>query len=301
MLYRQVECFLAVAKLGSISRAAEQMYLTQPSLTARIKGLEDELGGQLFMRSKMGMRLTEAGTAFLPYAERCVASIDNGKQHLMDLWEGTSGHLRLGTLPRVGTYTLPAILQEYTSTHPGVSISVNTGHSTEILEMVLREEVQIGLARALCNPAIVNLPLYEESLVLVVHPQHRLASRERVNLSDLGQERLILFDRASSNFELTRALFQSERVLKPKMIELDNIEAAKKMVEHRLGVSLVPQQAVTRAERAGRLSILEVVSDGGPSLRRNIAAMHHNDVPLAGPALAFLRTVDGMKQSLGKA
>ncbi len=300
MLYRQVECFLTVAKLGSMSRAAEQMYLTQPSLTARIKGLEDELGDQLFVRSKSGMRLTEAGSEFLPYAERCVASIDNGKQRLRELREGTSGHLRLGALPRVSTYTLPPILQEFTSTHPGVSISVHTGHSTEVLEMVLREEVQIGLARALCNPEIVNLPLYEESLVLAVHPQHRFANKERVNLADLEQEHLILFDRASSNFELTKALFQGEGVQEPKMIELDNIEAAKRMVEHRLGVSLLPRQAVTRAEKAGRLCVLEVVSDDGPSLQRHIAAMRRQDVPLTGPVLAFLKTVDLMNHTLGK-
>ncbi len=300
MLYRQVECFLMVVKLGSMSRAAEQMYLTQPSLTARIKGLEDELGDQLFVRSKSGMRLTEAGSEFLPYAERCVASIDNGKQRLRELREGTSGHLRLGALPRISTYTLPAILQEFTSTHPGVSISVRTGHSTEVLQMVLREEVQIGLARSLCSPEIVNLPLYEENLVLAVHPQHRFANEERVSLGDLEREQLILFDRASSNFELTKALFRGEGVQEPRMIELDNIEAAKRMVEHRLGISLLPRQAVTRAERAGRLSVLEVVSDDGPSLRRHIVAMSRKDVPLTGFVLAFLKTVDSMSDTLGK-
>ena len=75
MLIRQVECFLTVSRLGNVSRAAEEMYLTQPTLTARIKALEDELGDQLFVRTSRGMRLTEAGKEFLPYAERCVASL----------------------------------------------------------------------------------------------------------------------------------------------------------------------------------------------------------------------------------
>ena len=74
MLFRQMECFLAVARLGNVSRAAEEMYLTQPTLTARLKGLEDDLGDQLFVRTSRGMRLTEAGKEFLPYAERCVGS-----------------------------------------------------------------------------------------------------------------------------------------------------------------------------------------------------------------------------------
>ncbi len=68
MIYRQVECFLAVARTGNLSRAAEEMYLTQPTLTARLKALEEELGDQLFVRTSRGMRLTEAGRVFLPYA-----------------------------------------------------------------------------------------------------------------------------------------------------------------------------------------------------------------------------------------
>ena len=68
MLYRQVECFLAVARLGNVSRAAEEMYLQQPTLTTRLKGLEESVGDQLFVRTSRGMRLTEAGREFLPYA-----------------------------------------------------------------------------------------------------------------------------------------------------------------------------------------------------------------------------------------
>ena len=72
MLFRQLECFLAVARLGNLSRAAEEMYLTQPTLTARLKALEEELGDPLFVRTSRGMRVTEAGREFLPYAERIV-------------------------------------------------------------------------------------------------------------------------------------------------------------------------------------------------------------------------------------
>ena len=77
MLFKQLECFLVVARLGSMSRAAEEMFLTQPSLTARLKALEHEVGDELFVRARSGMRLTEAGRQFLPYAERSVASVAN--------------------------------------------------------------------------------------------------------------------------------------------------------------------------------------------------------------------------------
>ncbi|HZC84188.1 MAG TPA: LysR family transcriptional regulator, partial [Rubrobacter sp.] len=90
MLFRQLECFLAVARLGNLSRAAEEMYLTQPTLTARLKALEEELGDPLFVRTSRGMRLTEAGREFLAYAERIVDSFEEGKRRLEEL-RGASG------------------------------------------------------------------------------------------------------------------------------------------------------------------------------------------------------------------
>ena len=175
MLFKQLECFLVVARLGSMSRAAEEMYLTQPSLTARLKALEHEVGDQLFVRTRSGMRLTEAGRQFLPYAERSVASVENGKRHLKDLRKGTGGHLVLGALPRVSTYALPDLLEEFSLAYPRVVLSVKTGHSRDVLDMVLSEEVQLGLARSIEHPEVESVPLYEEELVLAVGTGHAFA------------------------------------------------------------------------------------------------------------------------------
>ncbi len=295
MLLGQLECFLVVAELGSLSRAAERMFLTQPSLTARLRGLEEEVGDQLFVRTKRGMRLTEAGSEFLPHAERCLASVEKGKRHLAELREASGGHLRLGALPRMVTYTLPAFLERFTSVYPRVSVSVWTGHSQDILGMVLREEVQLGLARSLDHPDVETLPLYEEELVLVVNPGHRFAREGSVNLEEVGREQLILFDRASSSYEFTRSLFRDDDTPEPRMMELDNIEAAKRMVEHRLGVAFMPRLAVVRAVAAGRLCTVEV--DDAPKLRRSVVALRRKDVPLTGAVTAFLELTDRMSRS----
>ncbi|MDQ3924784.1 MAG: LysR family transcriptional regulator, partial [Actinomycetota bacterium] len=147
-----MECFLAVARLGNVSRAAEEMYLTQPALTARIKALEEDLGDQLFVRTSRGMRLTEAGREFVPYAQRCMASLEEGRQRLEELRGASGGRLSLGTSPGVSTYALPTILERFTAVHPRVAVSVRTGHSEDVLEMVLKEEVQLGLAREMEHP-----------------------------------------------------------------------------------------------------------------------------------------------------
>lgn len=299
MIFRQLECFLAVAKLGSMSRAAEEMFLTQPTLTARLQLLEQEMGTQLFARTRSGMKLTEAGREFLPYAERCVSSFVNGKQHLKGLIDGTEGHLKIGALPRVSTYTLPDFLEEFASTHPQVVISVMTGHSKDILEMVLREEAQIGLARAMDHPEVEDIPLYEEELILVTNPRHRLAQRDRVNLDEIGREQLILFDRASSDYEMTKSLFRETGVQEPRMMELDNIEAAKRMVERGLGIAFLPRQAVSRAMSAGRLREIELTD--GPELKRSIVAMRRRDLPAIGTVTAFLELARESSPSSGRA
>ena len=299
MLLRQLECFLAVARLGNVSRAAEEMYLTQPTLTARIKALEDELGDQLFVRTSRGMRLTEAGKEFTPYAERCMASLQEGKQRLRELRDASGGRLALGTSPGVGTYALPAILERFTAAHPRVSVSVRTGHSEDVLEMVLKEEVQLGLAREVSHPEVESMQLYDDELVLVVDPQHRFTEKGSAELAEIGREQLILFDHASSYYELTQSLFRNAGIREFQAIELDNIEAAKRMVEHRLGVAFLPRTAVVRSVAAGHLCLIDV--EDSPEIQRPIVALRRRDVPLTGTARAFLEVASKMGEAPNRA
>ena len=286
MLYRQLECFLAVARLANVSRAAEEMFLTQPTLTARLKALEEEVGDQLFVRTSRGMRLTEAGKEFVPYAERCVGSFEEGRRHLAELREASGGRLVLGASPGVGTYALPGLLERFAAAYPKVSVSVRTGHSEDILEMTLREEVQLGLTRAMRHPEIESLHLYEDELVLVVDPGHRFTKRGSANLAEIGEEQLIFFDHDSSYFEQTHALFRNAGIRELRTMEVDNIEAAKRMVEHRLGVAFLPRTAVVRSVAAGNLSLISV--EENPEMSRSIVALKRRDVPSTGPVAAFL-------------
>ncbi len=207
MLLAQVESFLEVARRGNVSRAAEAMFITQPTLTARLHSLEREVGEPLFARTRRGMRLTDAGRAFLPYAERAIRAVKDGRQALIDARSATAGRLVLGAAPAISTYVLPALLQSFAAAHPRVDVAVRTGHSEDLLQMLLGEEVQLALVRALRHPDVETLPLYDEELVLVVPPSHPFAERGRVGIADVGEERLILFDRTSSYYELTQSFF----------------------------------------------------------------------------------------------
>ncbi len=299
MLFRQLECFLAVARAGNVSRAAKEMYLTQPTLTARLKALEEGLGDELFVRTSRGMRLTEAGKELLPHAERCVGAFEEGRQRLKELRSGSGGTLVLGTSPGVGTYALPGLLEQFVAAYPKVSVSVLTGHSEEVLEMVLDEEVQLGLTRAMSHPEVESLHLYEDELVLVVDPGHRFTGRGAADLAEISEENLILFDKNSSYTGQTLAIFRDAGMRELRTMEVDNIEAAKRMVEHRLGISFLPRTAVVRSVAAGNLSLITV--ENVPALGRSIAALKRRDVPASGPVAAFLDLARGMGETQDRA
>jgi DNA-binding transcriptional LysR family regulator len=174
---------------------------------------------------------------------------------------------------------------------------VRTGHSEEILDLVLREQVTLGLVRALQHPDIVSTPLYEDRLILVVEPGHPFAAEGRIRMKDLAEQQLVQFDRTSSYHDLTSALFVTAGVSPAGRMELDNIDAAKKMVEQGFGVALLPQTSVADELEAGILAEVEVV-DASPVRRKIVAITRRDAGPPAGQPKAFLATFEEIRDEL---
>ncbi len=297
MLLAQLEAVVETARHRNLSRAAETLHVTQPALTARLHGLESELGTDLFARGRRGMALTDAGRAFLPYAVRALAAVDEGASMLAELRRGGTGQLILGAAPAISAYVLPPLLLRFTRLHPRVGLSVRTGHSEEIMEMALRREIDLGLVRELQHRDIESRWLYDDELVLVAHAAHPLAERSPLAVAALADVRLILFDRTSSYYDLTNAFFRAAGVSPSGVMELDNIDAAKQMVGQGLGVALLPHTAVADELASGRLR--EIIIRGAQPIRRPIVAIRRSDVGhVAGPAAAFLEILAGVGEIL---
>jgi DNA-binding transcriptional LysR family regulator len=287
-----LETFVEVARYGNVTRAAEGLYLSQPSVSGRLQALEAELSEQLLVRVPRGVRLTDAGREFLPYAERAVRAYHEGCGALSELREVRTGRLVLGAAPAVSTYYLPGVLKRFVTEHPGVSISVRTGHSEEVLGMVLTDQVQIGLVRSMHHPELAVEACYEDELILVVNPAHPFRTQGAVTLDEVAREGLVLFDRTSSYYELTRALFLDSGIVPSAVMELDNIESAKKMVEQGMGLALLPRVAVGR-ELAMELLASVAITDA-PTIRRPVVAIHRHGPGLGGPGQAMLRLLREM-------
>src|SRR5919204_1646174 len=204
----QIEAFLEVARRQNLSRAAEALYVSQPTLTARLQSLEASLGERLFVRTRRGMRLTEAGETFLPFAEHPVRALSDGRERLAELRHGAAGRLMLGAPPTVTAYALPGLLARFHALHPSVRLTVKTGTSEEILEMVLHDRVQLGIMRALAHPEVVSVPFYHDTLVLIAGPAHPLAERgpagsgARLTGRRLAWPAAVVFRRAAGGREL---------------------------------------------------------------------------------------------------
>ena len=287
----QVEGFLEVARRGSVSRAAEALFITQPTLTARLQGLERELGTPLFLRTPHGMRLTDAGRAWIPFAERALRALVDGRDALEQVMKASAGHLMVASSPAVSTYVLPELLERFVAEHPRVEVSVRTGHSEYVVELVLRDEVQVGLGRAIHHPDLELRPFHTEELVLVCAPDHPFTKRQSVAMADVAGQRPIMFDRTSSYYEITQAAFLSAGVSLRGAMELDSIEATKKMVERGLGIALLPQTAVAR-EVAGKTLCVVKMKDAPPMQNTIVAFRRRDSGEPTGIVAAFLELLE---------
>src|SRR5215831_10894774 len=165
----QVEAFLAVGTFGGFRRAAAALRLTQPAISARIRGLEDSLNVRLFERGRQGhgLALSAAGRALRPHAEQLLQAVALARQAVHDIRPASGGAIQIAAVLSICTYLLPDVLKRFQSAHKDVMITVRSGHSKEVLEMVLRGDAEIGLARSLHHPEIETVSLRDDPLVLV--------------------------------------------------------------------------------------------------------------------------------------
>jgi DNA-binding transcriptional LysR family regulator len=257
----QLEAFLVAVRLHSFSRAAEAIGVTQPSLSARILVLEAELGEPLFHRVGRGVRLTDAGRAFLPYVQRAMDTLQTGREAVESSKTASAGKLHIGAARSISTNVLPGILETFRERYPGVDVAIKTGRSSEVLEWVLSEEIQLGIARDLRHPEVMTTHLYDEQIVLVTHPRHRFASSAVASIYEVASEPLIVYDKESTYFVLIDKICREAGILPNIQMDLDSIESTKRMIERGLGISFLPLNALSRELELGTLALVSLEED----------------------------------------
>ena len=289
MELHELQAFEAVAKHLSFTQAAEALFVTQPAVTRQIASLEAKVRTRLFERLGRTVRLTPAGEVLRQYSREILRLAAEAERAVGDVATGTTGRLAVGASSTTATYVLPQFLRKFREDSPGIDISVHTGSSAQVAEMVTGGSVDLGVVTGFRHqPGLVELPLADYATGVVVFPEHPLAANgsKTVKAADLAGCPLILMEEGTNLRTYVDRLLSAAGVAERVTMELDNVEAIKKMIEARLGISLLPLVTVATEVENGRLCALALADV--PKAQRRITAIYRHDKYLSSALKAFL-------------
>ena len=258
----QLEAFERVARLGSFTRAAEEMNLTQPSVSARIATLEAELGGPLFERSRRRLRLTALGKIVLPYAERALAAVADGWQAVQSYAEGRLGQVVISSLDTSALYILPEPMKRFRLEYPAIDLTIKLRGSRYTIDLLYDGGATLGLIAApLWDKGIQVRAHFQEQVRAVASPQHPLAvlqTERQLRLEDFYDHtiyRMALSPRVTALVE--ELAERGRRGAGGAMVSIPTI-MARHLLVHGLGVAFLPENFVRPVVDEERLVFLDV-------------------------------------------
>ncbi|MDR7401114.1 MAG: LysR family transcriptional regulator [Armatimonadota bacterium] len=289
MNLHQLRIFYTVARLGSFSRAAEELRISQPSVSIQVADLERSLGVELFEQLGRRIYLTEAGRVLEEYARRILSLAEEARAALDDVRGMRRGRLALGASMTPGAYILPRALGAYQERYPQVVVTLEIAPARRIQEKLARNELDLGVVGAeAVGPDLAAEPLVDDELILVTHPAHPLAAAGIAHVRGLRDHRLILRERGSGTREVVEAAFREVGVQVPVHMELSSIEAIKEAVAAGAGATILSRFAVAADLAAGRLAAVPLAD---LTIRRRFVLVRHRDKRLTQVAAAFVEVL----------
>ncbi|KXK00963.1 MAG: transcriptional regulator, LysR family [Acidobacteria bacterium OLB17] len=281
----QLEVLVTVAREKSFSRAAEALGRTQPAISQAIRRLEDDVGEKLFDRSSKDGTLTFAGEVLLEHAEAMLALRVNAKNAIRELKGLRRGKVTISANEHTVFFLLP-VIEEFLSRHPAIKIEVQRGVASRIPKQITAREVELGvISFAPEDPSLISVPIVTDDLVMIVSPEHPLAGRGKVSLSDVAEEEFIAHNAPSPYRRRVIEAFAKHRVELRISVELPSLEAIKLLVMKNVGVALVPRLAARAEIENGRLSEINIREI---KLTRELHIVYRRNSQLSHAAEAFL-------------
>ena len=259
---RQLEIFVKVAELGSFSKAAEALFLTQPTVSEHIRGLEEELGVRLLDRLGRGAAPTKAGQLLLGYGRRILELHREARQALDQFQGRMSGELVVAASTIPGEYVLPALIGRFKEKYPDIAISLLIGDTQRVVEWVLEGRAELAVAGAqIDHRALEYRELMPDELVLVVSAAHPWHGKKTATLEEVRAEPLIVRERGSGSRQaLEKALAEVGLDLSDFRVvgEMGSTQAIKQGVKAGVGISLISKRAVAEECQHGTLHCVKV-------------------------------------------
>lgn len=247
---RQLLAFATVARRGSFTLAAKDLFLTQSAVSHAIKALEEELGHRLLDRMGRRVMPTQAGEQLLRHVQKILAEMEQARAGLDQLANWGHGRLRVGASETACQYLLPTVLREFRQSFPKCSIRIEPGDHLRLGDLLRSGQVDVALMlRTETDRDLEFVPLFEDELSFVVSPQHAWNQNGLVRPEQISTETLILYNKASFTFRLLMDYFRAEGTTPSDYIELGSMEAIKELAKTGVGVGIVARW-VARTEIA---------------------------------------------------
>ncbi|HYC44876.1 MAG TPA: LysR family transcriptional regulator [Burkholderiales bacterium] len=257
MADRRLQVFYTVAKQLSFTKAAEQLFMTQPAVTFQVKQLEEHFNTRLFDRSHGRIALTPAGRLVMDYAERVLALTEEMDTRVADLTGSIGGALSLGASMTIAEYILPKILGEFKAAHPEVQAHMTVANSETIVNRVADHTLDVGLIESPSYLPTLQIEVCcDDELVVICAPEHAIARRKSVRPQELVSLAWVRREPGSGTREFTDNYLR-ECLISPEdldvMMELGSPEAIKSVVETGLGIAVVSRATIVKELELGLL------------------------------------------------
>jgi molybdate transport repressor ModE-like protein len=257
---RQLNLFEAVARTGSISRAAEEVHLTQPAVSMQIRQLEQQIGLPLVERVGKRLQLTQAGHELRGHAARIAAQVADLEVSMARLRGLEHGQLRLAVVS-TANYFISHLLARFSQRHPGVRISLTVGNSEQVLSSLLENHSDLIITGQPPDDAdVIAQHFMDNPLVVIAAADHPLAALPTVTLERIGRELLVVRESGSGTRAAVERHFAEHHVEYRTGCELSSNEAIKQAVQAGLGLGVVSAQTLELELATGRLAVLPVES-----------------------------------------
>ncbi len=245
---KQLRTFVSLARTGSFTATAKEVFITQSAVSHSMRALENELGCRLLNRIGKRTTLTLEGEQLLRHAEKIIADMTAARASLDKLGKWGETRLRIGASVSACQHLLPQVLRNFKQTHPKCRITLEPGDSPALAEAVREQRIDIALAlRPQREPALEFQPLFDDELMFIVAPQHSWVEAGGVARPEIARQNFILYSRASQTFRAVESFFREEGITLNATMELGSIETIKQLVKLNLGVSVLATW-IARAE-----------------------------------------------------
>jgi DNA-binding transcriptional LysR family regulator len=286
-----LKTFCDLIETGSFSKAARLNFITQSAVSQQVRALEIRFDQPLLERHRKGVVPTEAGRMLYAECKELVERFDGLKMRMQRSGE-LSGTVRVATVYSIGLHELPPHVKRFMKAHPAVKVHIEYSRTDKVAEACLNNTIDFGIvALPLRRANMQIIPLRHEKLVLVCAPEHKLARRRKLSLSDLAGEEFIAFERDIPTRKTIDRLLKDHQVAVNPVMEFDNIETIKRSVEVGIGLSILPETAVAHEVRNGVLVKHEFTNG---HFTRTVGLIHRKGKVFSAAARAFMQLLGAL-------